>query len=54
MSSFAESEFWVDQERAGGTVRFMIVAPSGARLYWFAERVSAEAEAASLQANDHA
>jgi hypothetical protein len=54
MSSFAESEFWVDQDRSGGDVRFMVVTPSGALLYWFGDRPSAEAEAANLQAHDHA
>jgi hypothetical protein len=51
MSSFADSEVWVDQDRSGGDVRFVVVAPSGARLNWFGDRLSAEAEAATLQAD---
>jgi len=42
----------VDREISGGDTRFVVVAPSGARLYWFGDRSSAEAEAASLQAGD--
>lgn len=49
LSSFAEAEFRVDEERSAGDVRFVVVSPSGARLYWFGERFSAEAEAVSLQ-----
>jgi len=44
----------VDQDSSGGDVRFVVVAPSGARLYWFGDRLSAEVEAASLQAGDRA
>src|SRR5262249_18902930 len=49
VSTVAASQYRVKREKAAGESRFIVVGPSGIRLYWFADRASAEADVRSLQ-----
>jgi hypothetical protein len=39
----------VERDWSAGEARFIVVGPSGVRLYWFSDQSSADAEVRSLQ-----
>jgi len=53
-SRAASTGYRLELDRGTDEERFVVVAPSGARLFWFADLASAEAEVQSLRHTDPA
>jgi len=48
-SNLSGSAYRVERDWSAGEARFIVVGPSGVRLYWFSDQASADAEVRSLQ-----
>jgi len=46
------SGYRVERDWSSGEARFIVVGPSGGRLYWFSDQASADAEVRSLRRAD--